>query len=149
MFIFASISPLAPLQSVTQTIILYSNSTRYVDFVDEPLDLRGPPGLPSLKSMSEALDFRSASGELIGRVSSDVADIALTCAITTCAFKASSSSSRMRCCLIAARFSASRARLSAAVSARFGDCGVESLEESLLERRVLSAGILSASSETL
>lgn len=40
---------------------------------------------------------------------------ALTCAITTCAFMASSSSAFIRACLQAARFSASIARNSAAV----------------------------------
>ena len=47
---------------------------------------------------------------------------------------ASSSSSRMHCCLKAARFSASRARRSDAVRARFGDCGDDgfvSFDESL------------------
>lgn len=136
---------------VTWITILCLILTHYVDFVEEPLDLLGPPGLPSWRSKSDALDFRSPSGELTARVSSDEADIAFTCAITTCAFKASSSSSRIRCCLMAARFSASRARFSAAVRARFGDCGAESFAESLLEWCVLSnaasSGVLCAWSE--
>lgn len=125
----------------------HNNLPHYVDFVEDPLDLRGPPGLPSRRSKSKVVVFLSASGEVIARVSSDEADMALTCAITTCAFRASSSSSRMRCCLKAARFSASRARFSAAVRTRFGGCTGESFEESLLECLVLSA--LSAASETL
>lgn len=65
---------------------------------------------------------------------------------------ASSSSSRMRCCLKAARFSASRARRSAAVRARFGDCGDDgfvSFDESLFAWRLLSIFTFSASSASL
>lgn len=89
----------------------------YVDRFVELLEDRLSP--LSCSSLSDALDFRSPSGEFIANASKDEADMALTCAITTCAFIASSSSSRMRCCLHAARFSASRARFSEAVRMRW------------------------------
>lgn len=55
--------------------------------------------------------------------SKDVDDMALTCAMTTCAFRASSSSSFIRACLQAARFSASNARCSDGVRLRDSEGG--------------------------
>lgn len=60
--------------------------------------------------------------------SKEDADMAFTCAITTCAFIASSSSSFMRACRHAARFSASSARCSDGVRFR-GAGGVFAGEE--------------------
>ena len=84
--------------------------------------------LPFSRSSLSDPDFRSPSGDDgIARASSDDADMAFTCEMTTCARIASSSSSFILCCLHAARFSASRARFSAAVRVRFsvGDSGAE------------------------
>lgn len=86
--------------------------------VDVPeLDVLRKPD--SLNSFSEELVLLGPSGDPRGRDSSDEADMALTCAMTICAFSASSSSSRMRSFRHWALFSASIARFSDADIVRF------------------------------